>query len=62
MALRLIVKCGACGEEVDSWDITEGDDKATHVCEIAGDLNFEHTCGESATVDGASRPPGGDGD
>lgn len=49
MKLELVVRCTLCGEFVDRWDLADGDgdDLATHVCEIASDLNFDHVCAAS---------------
>ena len=41
--LVLVIRCRACGEEVDTWELSP-DDPATHVCEVASDLDFDHEC------------------
>ena len=44
MALEVVIRCKACGEEVGvPWELDETDPE-TNVCEIAGDLDFDHTC------------------
>lgn len=58
-SLEIVVRCTKCGFEVDSWELGE-DDPATHVCEIAGDLDFRHTCAtDKAEVDALKKEKGG---
>lgn len=45
--LELVIRCKDCGEDVDTWDLTEGNDPHTHVAEMAGDLDLEHECSAS---------------
>jgi hypothetical protein len=47
--LKLIIRCEECGLEVDTWDMEDDvEDHAVLLCEIAGDLNFEHECKDGA--------------
>lgn len=41
--LELVIRCTECGEEVDTWELSERD-PATHICEVVGDLDLIHTC------------------
>lgn len=42
--LELVIQCKVCGWTLDRWPVEDVDDPATLVCEIAGDLDFEHEC------------------
>lgn len=41
--LVLVIRCRTCGEEIDTWEL-DPVDPATHVYEIASDLDFNHEC------------------
>lgn len=41
--LQVVIRCAVCEEEIDVWDL-DHDDPKTNLCEIVGDINFEHEC------------------
>lgn len=52
--LEIVVRCKDCGEDIDQWNLCgEDNDRAAHVCDIAGDLVFVHECEKAPEADHA---------